>query len=233
MGTPAEPPCVSTRSTPRAASSSMATRWATASSSSKAMCMVTSSPAAWACSTSLPISGRSSPPSRRQPKTAPSTPASAAQLRSRAIISASAGEYSKPPPRGRIMHIIHAPRAWHRSTAASITPRLGVVPPTARLSHSSILPAPASSADGTLSRFSAQNSRRTTLFSPATAPPFLLATLSNLTQRGAARSANFSPPRVWEAMSGSGPQRLAATRREPRPWPRPLPEHRCRRPSAR
>lgn len=53
------------------------------------------------------------------------------------------------------------------------------------------------------------------------------------TQRGAARSANFSPPRVWEAMSGSGPQRLAATRREPRPWPRPLPERRCRRPSAR
>ena len=55
----------------------------------------------------------------------------------------------------------------HRSTdfssvsliASWITPKLGVVPPTARLSHSSMRPAPAAIALSINVKFSAQNSK--------------------------------------------------------------------------
>ena len=112
------------------------------------------------------VSSRSRRPSRRHPKTTPSTPSLAAWSRSSSMTRASQGAYSKSPPRGRTMHMTVAPRAWHSSTAARITPCEGVVPPTARLSHSSMRRAPAAMAASTRSRFSAQNSRT----SPVTAP---------------------------------------------------------------
>ena len=74
------------------------------------------------------------------------------------MIRPSASVYSNEPPHGRIMHMTGTPASRATSTAARMTPCEGVVPPTARLSHSSMRPAPAAIASGTCSTFSAQNS---------------------------------------------------------------------------
>ena len=152
-------PEVSSRSTPRATTSSNAVSGVRVTS--KARWKVTLSGRAATTSRSqssmsIPASGVSAP------MTTPSAPATFAVSMSRSITATSDGLKMKSPPRGRmITWTLIRPAAT--ATACSIMPALGVIPPSNRAAQSSTRSAPASAAAATSSAESRQISKRTFL----------------------------------------------------------------------